>query len=371
MKRSVSVQKSKVKAVVKKAQDKTFLKVLSLAKPKLLLAWYDRHRRVMPWRALPGTAPNPYFVWLSEIMLQQTTVATVGAYFKKFVNRWPQLKSLAAASPDDIMRMWAGLGYYRRARFLHECAQHLVHVHKGLFPQSEKELLKLPGFGPYTAAAVASIAFDQRANVVDGNVERVMARLFAVRGPLPEVKKELRDLAAALLPAARYGDYAQALMDLGATICTPRNPKCDLCPWEKACEAYRQGIADQLPQRGKVKVKPIRRAIAFVLRNKKGEIFLRQRPKNGLLGSMMEVPTSAWQETPMPVMGEVIDQAPLMASWSSKPGIVRHIFSHFELQISVVTAVTSKSLKGGKWVAPSDLDKEALPSLMYKIIGHA
>ena len=334
--------------------------------PKSLLLWYDRHRRILPWRALAGETPDPYRVWLSEIMLQQTTVAAVGPYFQKFVGRWPTLRHLAKAKLDDVLRAWAGLGYYRRARMLHECARMLRDDYDGQFPQTPEELQPLPGFGPYTAAAVAAIAFDRPANVVDGNVERVIARVFAVREPLPKAKAELRALAATLLPEGRHGDYAQALMDLGATLCTPRNPKCDLCPWSGACKAKALGIAEDLPRRNKPAVRPVRRALAFVLFNKKGKILLRRRAKDGLLGGMMEIPSSAWREGAMPGLAEARKAAPAKTTWHVLPGMVRHVFTHFELQASVAIGTVRGAVRG-HWVAPEKLADEALPSVMLKI----
>lgn len=339
--------------------------------PLSLLYWYDHSRRIMPWRALPGVRPNPYHVWLSEIMLQQTTVAAVAPYFQRFLKRWPTIKHLAKARLDDVLKMWAGLGYYRRAHGLHQCARQISAEYNGEFPISEKELLNLPGFGPYTAAAVAAIAFGQRASVVDGNVERVMARIFAIRTPMPKAKNKLRELAAGLLPDARYGDYAQALMDLGATICTPRNPKCDLCPWMQSCKAYTLGIQSQLPRRAKVKAKPIRYATAFVLFNKKGQIFIRKRPKQGLLGGMMEVPTTDWGEGQKPSPAVVRKQAPATAQWKQLPGTIKHVFTHFELQLDVMTGQAGESGLKGKWVDVVKLGNEALPSLMLKVIRHA
>lgn len=339
----------------------------------LLLRWYDRHRRIMPWRALAGEKSDPYRVWLSEVMLQQTTVGAVAPYFQKFTKRWPTIHDLAAASLDDVMRLWAGLGYYRRARSLHATAQQIVADYDGVFPEDEAALLTLPGFGPYTVAAVQAIAFDRRANVVDGNVERVMARIFNIQTPLPKAKAALREAAESLLPKSRYGDYAQALMDLGATICTPQNPKCDLCPWRQSCRAHALGIQAKLPRRMKAKIKPVRRAIAFVAFNKRGEILLRQRPKDGLLGNMMEVPSSVWLEGPMPDLAAAAQEAPLSLDWTLLPGKVRHIFSHFELEIGVAVARLTKNPKTspGLWVPFDKLHEEALPSIMRKIINHA
>jgi len=357
MKQSVSPRGSKVKT-------------LPQPQARRLLAWYDRHRRILPWRALAGVTPNPYHVWLSEIMLQQTTVAAVAPYFQKFIRRWPTIEDLAEAPAADIMRMWAGLGYYRRAVLLHTCAKAICADHQGRFPEIEQELLELPGFGPYTAAAMAAIAFGRRANVVDGNVERVMARVFAVKTPMPQAKQKLRALAATLLPGARYGDYAQALMDLGATICTPRNPKCGLCPWASACLGQAEGIAENLPHRLKAKSRPVRRGIAFVLINKKNEIFLRERHKHGLLGGMMEVPGSAWNEGKMPKLKDVLKEAPARTSWTMLPGTVRHVFSHFALEVSVAHGTTVRPLKG-LWVSLERFEEEALPSVMRKIVRHA
>ncbi len=297
-------------------------------------------------------------------------VAAVGPYFQKFVKRWPTVHHLARASLDDVLRMWAGLGYYRRARSLHQCARIICAEYDGQFPPDEKTLIKLPGFGAYTAAAVAAIAFDQRANVVDGNVERVVARIFALRAPLPKAKKALRDAAAKLLPADRFGDYAQALMDLGATICTPRNPKCALCPWNDRCRANKLGIAARLPRKTKPANKPVRCAIAFALFNRKGELFLRQRPPEGLLGGMMEIPSSAWEERKPPKLADVIKYAPVPTNWRLLPEPVTHVFSHFKLNIQIAVGTTTHAAKGW-WVNPDKLDNEALPSVMLKIAHRA
>ncbi len=304
-------------------------------------------------------------------MLQQTTVVTVGPYYQKFIRRWPSLQALAKGGLDDILRQWAGLGYYRRARLLHECARKVARDFDGRFPDDEALLRRLPGFGPYTAAALTAIAFDKPANVVDGNVERIMARMFAVKTPLPQARPKLRALAATLLPRERHGDYAQALMDLGATVCTPRNPRCGLCPWASACRARDLGIVESLPRRRKPKAKPLRRAIAFVLTDKeKRRVYLRRRPAQGLLGAMMGVPSSAWREGPMPDLAGVVDEAPLKARWRLIPGVVRHVFSHFDLELRVAVA-SSYRLRGRRWVSVAKLDHEALPSVMRKIVRHA
>ncbi|MGE4351042.1 MAG: A/G-specific adenine glycosylase [Bdellovibrionales bacterium] len=336
-----------------------------------LLKWYDKHARVLPWRAPPGCRADPYHVWLSEIMLQQTGVTTVAPYFLKFLRRWPTLADLAAAELDEVFQMWAGLGYYRRARGLHACAQAVQAGYGGRFPSEEKELLALPGIGPYTAAAISAIAFNRSATVVDGNVERVMARFHCVTTPLPKAKAELKALAALSVPADRAGDYAQALMDLGATICTPRSPKCDLCPWREGCLGRAKGVAQDLPARTKGKAKPKRYATAFVVWDSKGRVLLRQRPAEGLLASMMEVPSSPWQEGKELAWPSVRRYAPLKARWSPLAVSVHHVFTHFELNLRIVVASGKGRVEGARWVAPSDWDQEALPSVMRKILAVA
>jgi A/G-specific adenine glycosylase len=337
-----------------------------------LLTWYDRHRRELPWRARRGERPDPYRVWLSEIMLQQTTVATVGPHFQRFLARWPDLPTLAAASLDEVLHAWQGLGYYARARHLHACARAVMAAHGGRFPECEGELRRLPGIGDYTAAAVAAIAFDQRATPVDGNIERVTARLFAHEAPLPGAKPALRRLAATLTPASRAGDYAQAVMDLGATICTPQKPKCILCPWREACRARAGGIADSLPARAPKKAKPLKRGVAFWALRAEGAVLLRRRPEKGLLGGMMEVPSTPWRQAPWTVE-EARRAAPVAAKWRLVPGVVRHGFTHFDLELTVLAGdIRSESPQAeGKWVRLDNLDSQALPTLMKKIVAHA
>jgi A/G-specific adenine glycosylase len=341
------------------------------ALPGLLLAWYDRHRRLLPWRAQPGEAADPYRVWLSEIMLQQTTVVAVAPYFVAFLRRWPDVNALAAASLDEVLHAWQGLGYYARARNLHACARAVVSNFAGRFPDSEAGLRDLPGIGAYTAAAIAAIAFGRRASALDGNGERVMARIFAVRTTLSAAKPRLRELAAALVPAERPGDYAQALMDLGATLCTPRQPKCVLCPWRGACLARRLGIQDSLPARAAKPEKPRRYGIAFWLVDKQGAIWLRRRPEKGLLGGMMEVPSTAWRAKPWGE-AESLRAAPLKLGWRRLPGSVRHSFTHFELELIILAATACANAKlGGVWVAPENFKDQALPNLMKKVIAWA
>lgn len=334
-----------------------------------LLAWYDRHRRVLPWRALPGKAIDTYRVWLSEIMLQQTTVAAVGPYYARFLARWPTVETLARAELDDVLHAWQGLGYYARARNLHACARAVVA--RGGFPDTEAGLRALPGVGPYTAAAVAAIAFGQRAAAVDGNAERVLARLYAVRTPLPAAKPRLRDEALALVPAGRPGDFAQALMDLGATICTPKQPRCGACPWQTCCRAHAQGIAETLPRRAAKPAKPRRHGVAFWAVNEAGAVLLRRRPPNGLLGGMMEVPSTDWRITPWDDR-EATKTAPLKARWRRLPGTVAHGFTHFDLELVILTATAKgAAARDGVWVAPTRFKDHALPSVMKKVIERA
>ncbi|MEL7461713.1 MAG: A/G-specific adenine glycosylase, partial [Pseudomonadota bacterium] len=270
--------------------------------PAELLAWYDAHARILPWRIPPGerARPDPYRIWLSEIMLQQTTVAAVKSYYQRFTSLWPTVGDLAAAADDRVMGEWAGLGYYARARNLLKCARAVVDEYNGVFPDTREDLLTLPGIGPYTAAAVAAIAFGRAETVVDGNVERVMARVFAVDTPLPAAKPELTELAKRLTPSDRPGDYAQAVMDLGATICTPKSPACGICPWRDPCAARAAGIAADLPKKTRKKPKPTRRGVAYIARNSAGHWLLERRPDKGLLGGMLGWPGTDWSHTPAP-----------------------------------------------------------------------
>ena len=342
-------------------------------RPALLLAWYDRHRRRLPWRALPGARPDPYRVWLSEIMLQQTTVKAVGPYFEKFTARWPDVASLGRASLDDVLRLWAGLGYYSRARNLHACAVAVMRDHGGVFPDSESGLRALPGIGPYTAAAIAAIAFDRRTMPVDGNIERVVSRLFAVEEPLPQAKPRIKELAETLLGPSRTGDSAQALMDLGATICTPKKPACALCPLNDGCAAWMRGDQETFPRKGAKKTGAQRRGAAFVV-TRGDELLVRTRPDKGLLGGMTEVPTSEW------LAGHddkaALAQAPAVRGvthWHRKAGVVTHVFTHFPLELAVYTArvpAGTRAPSGMRFVPIATLKDEALPNVMRKVIAH-
>ena len=339
---------------------------------RLLLDWYDRHRRDLPWRAGPDETADPYRVWLSEIMLQQTTVPAAAPFFRNFTERWPAVRDLADAPLDDVLVAWAGLGYYARARNLHKCARVVADGHDGRFPDNEAALLELPGIGAYTAAAITAIAFGRKATVVDGNVERVIARIFAVEEPLPGAKPTLRRLAATLTPDFRPGDYAQAMMDLGATVCTPRKPKCMLCPWAAHCEARAAGIAENLPRKTAKAEKPTRRGVAYWLLNPEGAVLLRRRAEEGLLGGMAEVPSTGWGPE-LPGETAVTAQQPLAARWRRLPGLVRHTFTHFHLELEVVAAQAGADWRqaDGNWVPLDRLGDHALPSVMVKVVRHA
>lgn len=338
-----------------------------------LLAWYDAHHRDLPWRVPPrelarGARPDPYRVWLSEVMLQQTTVEAVKAYFRAFLDKWPTVGMLAAAPNDDVMKAWAGLGYYSRARNLKACAD-LVAAGGGLFPDTEEGLRALPGIGPYTAAAIAAIAFGRPAAVVDGNVERVMSRLFSIGTPLPEAKAEIRAHVEKLVPAVRPGDFAQAMMDLGATICSPRRPRCMLCPLREDCSALADGDPERFPVRGAKPEKPLRRGAAFVAVRGDGAVLLRKRPEKGLLGGMSEVPTTGWTARTDGETGAAA--APFAADWRHA-GRIGHVFTHFSLGLEVYHAAAVGAAPAGHfWSGPEGVAGEALPTVMKKAIEAA
>ncbi|WP_127106145.1 A/G-specific adenine glycosylase [Pararhodobacter zhoushanensis] len=332
-----------------------------------LLRWYDRAARVLPWRVGPaeraaGVVPDPYRVWLSEVMLQQTTVATVKAYFHRFTTRWPTVEALAAAQDTEVMAEWAGLGYYARARNLIACARAVAG--QGGFPDTLDGLRALPGIGAYTAASVAAIAFDRSETVVDGNVERVVARLFAVRDPMPKSKPMLARLATRLTPDERAGDFAQAMMDLGATVCTPRAPRCGDCPLAGFCLAQEQGIAAELPVKTAKTPKPTRRGIAYVAIREDGAPLLETRPPKGLLGGMPGWPGSDWGDDPTPA-------PPLTADWALLPGVVKHTFTHFHLELTVATARVPQAVNPETGDFRPDFDPGALPTVMRKVWDHA
>jgi A/G-specific adenine glycosylase len=357
------------------------------ARPALLLEWYDRHRRVLPWRPPAGQRPDPYAVWLSEIMLQQTGVKTVGPYFEKFLARWGDVAALGRASLDDVLRMWAGLGYYSRARNLHACAVSVLRDYGGVFPDTEDGLRSLPGIGPYTAAAIAAIAFDRRTMPVDGNIERVVSRLFAVEETLPQAKPVIQRLATTLLGDSRVGeeksrardektragDSAQALMDLGASICTPKRPACSLCPLFEGCAGRERGDQESFPRKAPKKTGDLRRGAAFVV-TRGGELLVRRRPEKGLLGGMTEVPGSDWRAAQDDE--DALKQAPRLSGvtrWHRKVGVVTHVFTHFPLELVVYTVqvpARCRAPKGMRWVPIATLADEALPNVMRKVIAH-
>jgi len=342
--------------------------------PGQLLAWYDRHHRELPWRVSPAAAKagkraDPYHIWLSEVMLQQTTVQAVKPYFAKFLTLWPEVTDLAAAPVDDVMAAWAGLGYYARARNLKKCAEAVASEHGGAFPDTEDGLRALPGIGDYTSAAVAAIAFNRQSAVMDGNVERVISRLYAIDAPLPGSKPLMKAKVAELTPADRPGDFAQAMMDLGATICTPKRPACALCPFRDDCLAVAGHDPERFPVKAAKKDKPVRLGAAFVAVTPEGEILLRRRIASGLLGGMTEVPTTAW--TSRIDGGSTADHAPFQAEWEAC-GTVTHVFTHFELRLSIFRAKTPKVIvEDGWWEPVANLEAQALPTVMKKAIAQA
>ncbi|WP_037315219.1 A/G-specific adenine glycosylase [Ruegeria halocynthiae] len=331
-----------------------------------LLGWYDRHARAMPWRVGPadraaGILPDPYQVWLSEVMLQQTTVAAVRDYFLRFTARWPTVQALAAAPDDQVMGEWAGLGYYARARNLLKCARVVAGEHGGVFPDTYDALLQLPGIGPYTAAAISAIAFDRPETVLDGNVERVMARFYDIHDPLPGSKPVLKAKAAALTPDARPGDYAQAVMDLGATICTPKSPACGICPVRDPCQARAAGTQSDLPRKTPKKPKPTRYGHVYIAQSTDGALLLERRPDKGLLGGMLGWPGSDWSATPT-------EAPPFPADWQTLPGEVRHTFTHFHLILRIWTArLPNNTAPGGLIVMEKHAFRPGdLPTVMRK-----
>ena len=329
----------------------------------ILLDWYDRHARDLPWRAPPGTPPpDPYRVWLSEVMLQQTTVAAVKPYFAKFTTKWPDIDALAAAGDDEVMAAWAGLGYYSRARNLVKCAKQVAA--RGGFPKTEEELRKLPGLGAYTAAAIAAIAFGQRAVVVDANVERVVARLFAIEEPLPQARKAIRAKADKITPDERAGDFAQAMMDLGSSICTSKAPRCLLCPVAEACEVRKIGEPERLPVKPPKKAKPERRGTAFWMEREiagQRSVLLVTRQGTGMLGGMRALPDDGWS-----AQSDGSGEAPFARQWEEL-GAVRHTFTHAHLTLKVLGATTKEQSNAeGEWWPIDRLDEAGLPTLFAK-----
>lgn len=331
----------------------------------LLLAWYDVHRRKLPWRRDNADA---YSVWLSEIMLQQTTVKAVIPFFEKFIALWPDVRALACAPTAEVMSAWAGLGYYSRARNLHACAKLVADTYQGSFPADEADLRKLPGIGPYTAAAISAIAFDRRAVVVDGNVERVVSRLFAVQTPLPAAKPQIYTLTDSITPERRCGDFAQSMMDLGASLCAPRAPQCLICPLRALCLAHRSGDPQTFPRKSPKPERPLRRGAVFHITRADGALLARTRPGKGLLGGMTELPTTAWNvDFQSPTAG---DFAPLIAPYKAASS-VHHVFTHFALELLVFTATVDTETSAPppyRWVPREKMENEAWPSVMRKVL---
>ena len=337
-----------------------------------LLGWYDAHHRRLPWRITPdqsrdGVVADPYRIWLSEVMLQQTTVQAVKSYFEKFVTLWPDVAALATADIEEVMKAWAGLGYYSRARNLKKCAELIVDEHAGMFPDTLEDLMRLPGIGPYTASAIAAIAFNRPEAAIDGNVERVVARLRAIATPVREAKSEITSIVQSMVPPSRPGDFAQAMMDLGATICTPKNPACALCPLQQHCAATAGSNPELFPVKPPKQTKPQRKGAAFVAVRDNGSVLLRKRPASGLLGGMSEVPTTNWSAR---VDGATTaDSAPFAAQWQRK-GTITHVFTHFRLELTVYLAnVGSMETSGNQWwSAKEHIGGEALPTVMKKVV---
>ncbi|WP_207764682.1 A/G-specific adenine glycosylase [Hyphococcus luteus] len=340
--------------------------------PQALLRWYDANARDLPWRVAPkarkaGARPDPYAVWLSEIMLQQTTVATVAPRYREFLTRWPDVKAMAAAPLDDVLGEWAGLGYYARARNLHKCAVTVAETHGGFFPDTEEALRALPGIGAYTAAAIAAIAFDRRAIVIDGNIERVVSRLYAIDTPLPAAKAEIREKLEEIWPQKRSGDFAQGLMDLGASICRPKAPICLLCPVSSRCKAFKAGTQGNFPVKPAKKAKPNRVGAVFALVNAKGEMLFERRPEKGLLGGMLGLPGTEWKER---IEADVFNAAPAQADWE-KTGEATHTFTHFHLTLDVYAGAAPKGFRRAsdqQWIKP---EEARLPTVMKKAVGAA
>ncbi len=348
---------------------KKFTKAKAEKFRRQILGWYGQHARILPWRYTKNQKPDPYRVWLSEIMLQQTTVAAVQPYFNKFIEKWPTVEILAAADERDVMNAWAGLGYYSRARNLHKCARIVAGELGGVFPQNQGELKKLPGIGDYTSAAIRTIAYNKQAIVVDGNIERIMARYFAWQKPMPEAKRDLKRLAAPLFEKyeERPGDLAQALMDLGATICTPKSPRCGFCPVSTHCEARKQSIAALLPLQNKKSPRPKKFGSVYWITNSKGEVLVHHRPPRGMLGGMAGLPTSEWT-----AKRQGNSQKPPVISKNHKINSLResvnHSFTHFDLELTLKTCrvKSAAAMQGYSWIPPDKVENTGFPTLFKK-----
>ena len=346
-----------------------------------LLNWYKTHRRELPWRAPLGQFPNPYHVWLSEIMLQQTTVATVKGYFDRFISRWPTVQDLAAANQETVLEEWAGLGYYARARNLHKCAQSIAANHGGIFPHTPQELIALPGIGDYSANSIAAIAFNAHSNVVDGNIERIISRLYRIDTPLPAAKKIIKALNASLSPSAKdiisnsnsnsqngliAGDYAQGLMDVGANICRPKSPDCTHCPLASFCEAYKVGDMEHYPIKPPKKKKPTRHCTAFWIECD-GHILLERRPDTGLLGGTLGLFSTPWQELKIDKPSSYMQHSPIKTSYEQLGFSCTHTFTHFHLHTNIITASLQykANVENAEWVAINHV--KTLPTVFKKM----
>lgn len=331
-----------------------------------MLSWYDKHRRVLPWRVQPGSFPDPYFIWLSEIMLQQTTVATVKDYYQNFITRWPTIRHLAQAPLEEVLAAWAGLGYYARARNLHACARQIYEQDHGRFPKSEDELRKLPGIGPYTAAAISAIAFDRPCVAVDGNVERIIIRLHTIDTVPKKNKRIIIEKSQLLASSTRPGDFVQALMDLGSTICTPKNPQCVVCPIKSYCLAFQQDKTHLYPRKEIKPIKPKRQAAIFILTSNKN-ILIQKQPNHGIFGGMFIFPSTPFKkDTKVEAM---LDHAPHKIKWRKLDGLIKHIFTHFVCESHIYIGKTRSDIKldlDKKWISLEELPKTGLPTLMIK-----
>lgn len=331
------------------------------------LKWYDSNARVLPWRIPPslskaGIKPNVYHVWLSEIMLQQTKVNAVKPYYDLFTTKWPDIEKLASSKDEEIMEAWAGLGYYSRARNLIKCARIVVNYHNSTFPQEEELLLKLPGIGQYTASAIRAIAFNEEANVIDGNIERIITRLFAIITPIALSKNKINILASSILPKYRFGDYAQALMDLGSEICTPKKPKCIICPIKSQCFSHKQGATNSIPYPMVKKLKATRYGYVFVIVTKNNTILLERRPNSGILGGMLAFPSHVWKES-----DKLKLCTPFEAKWSVLNHTVYHTFSHFHLELKIVRSFVNNPPRGYLEFSLETFNYKSLPTLMRKV----
>jgi len=345
----------------------------SEAKRKAIVArtlrWWDRHRRILAWRAAPGETPDPYRVWLSEVLLQQTTARAAAPYYKNFIEKWPRVENLAAAPAEAVMSAFAGLGYYSRARNLHACAKEVAR-RGGRFPSEEAELRALPGVGAYTAAAIAAIAFGRRTAPIDGNIARILARLIALDEPILRARGAIVSAAQALAPAERAGDFAQALMDIGATLCRPRNPDCSVCPLAQDCAAFRAGSPEAYPWRPAAKARPNREGAVFFVRRPDGAFLVRRRPPTGLLASTVELPGTPWRNKGLD--GGFVGAAPVVALWRRLPGQVEQVFTHFALSLTVYAGEFDGSAPAGcLWITPDATATAGFSSIMRKAVEHA